>query len=66
MEITKLIKKLQDVADKYHAEHGKYPEIFSVDEDEGTTLCFKIEKNGCLRTAKKPYLKVRTGLERFK
>ncbi len=66
MKVKDLINNLEKVRQEFIETNGVEPSIFSVDEDEGTLICANIVKNGCLRTAKKPYIYKKTGLEKLK
>ena len=64
MTLQSIIKKLEKLGQEYEKEHGTKPHVFSWDEDEGILLCKQVVKSGCLRSAKKPYLRKKTGFER--
>lgn len=67
MKISKLVEKLNRVLVEYKNKYPevKNPEIFSFDEDEGILICASVKKTRGIRTAKKPYLKRKLGIERL-
>lgn len=65
MKLQTLIDRLEKAKTKYICKHGTEPSIYSCDED-GILLCSKVEKPMSeLRIAKRPYLKIKTGLEKL-
>jgi hypothetical protein len=65
LKLSVLISKLQKIEEKFKDTHELSPEVFSLDSDEGLLLCAKVKKDGGLRSAEKPYMRVKTGLEKL-
>lgn len=63
MKLKKIIQNLEKAHADYVKKYGVEPEVFSVCADDGLLLCSKVKKSGCLKTAFKPHVKAKIGIE---